>query len=490
MKKPLIIQGGMGIGVSSVELARAVATKGHLGVVSGTAVWLSVCRKLQEGDLTGEIRWALEQFPCQKTAHEILEKYFIEGGKKPEQAYKQPPMFGLDNTPELNRLGIAAGFVEVLRAKKGHQGVIGLNLLEKLQIANLAPLYGAMLAGVDYVLMGAGIPREIPGVLDRLATHQPVQLSVPLEGARPGIENPKVSLDPQNIGLEIDFLKSIKRPYFFPIVSSATLALNLSKKATGKVDGFIIELPSAGGHNAPPRGPLKLNEKGEPIYGERDQVDFAKFRELGYPFWLAGGYSTPEKLKEALSLGASGVQIGSAFALSEESGVAPNLRTKIYDRILNAQNLEDLVHTDPLASPSGFPFKVFQVEGTVAIKEVYESRKRICDIGILRNAYVDEAGKVGLRCSSEPVDAYVRKHGNIEETKGRKCLCNALMGTIGLGQKRAWGEESPIVTFGSDLDGVFAYLRKVSRVYKAGEFIDYLTSELNLAPETNKGVQL
>ena len=30
-------------------------------------------------------------------------------------------------------------------------------------------LYGAMLAGVDYVLMGAGIPRTIPGILDSLA---------------------------------------------------------------------------------------------------------------------------------------------------------------------------------------------------------------------------------------------------------------------------------------------------------------------------------
>ena len=32
---PVIIQGGMGVGVSGWRLARAVAERGHLGVVSG-----------------------------------------------------------------------------------------------------------------------------------------------------------------------------------------------------------------------------------------------------------------------------------------------------------------------------------------------------------------------------------------------------------------------------------------------------------------------
>ena len=42
------------------------------------------------------------------------------------------------------------------------------------------------------------------------------------------------------------------------------------KKANGRVDGFVVEGPTAGGHNAPPRGKLQLNDAGEPIYGERD----------------------------------------------------------------------------------------------------------------------------------------------------------------------------------------------------------------------------
>ena len=46
---------------------------------------------------------------------------------------------------------------------------------------NLASLYGAMLAGVDYVLMGAGIPREIPGALDALSRHEPASLKLDVE---------------------------------------------------------------------------------------------------------------------------------------------------------------------------------------------------------------------------------------------------------------------------------------------------------------------
>lgn len=480
MFKPLVIQGGMGIGVSSSELARAVASQGQLGVVSGTLVHLSFLRKLQDGDATGEIRRAMELFPCQKTIEEILKDWFVPGGKDPAKSYKQPTMFGLENPDSLLKIGVVSSFVEIMKAKFGHNGPVGINLLEKLQIANLAPLYGAMLAGVDYVLMGAGIPREIPGVLDKLVDHSDVSLTVPVENLKSGQENPKSFLSPTRL-FEAGSWKALNRPFFFPIVSSATLAMNLAKKSTGRVDGFIIELPSAGGHNAPPRGQVQLNDKGEPIYGPRDEVDFQKFRELGYPFWLAGGYSSPDKLKEARSLGACGVQIGSAFALANESGLTEEIRRTAIQKILNAENIDDVVFTDPLASPSGFPFKVVQIEQTLSDANLYQERRRICDIGVLRNAYYSADGKIGLRCASEPVEAYVKKEGSIESTVGKKCLCNALMVDIGLGQKRSWGDEKSLLTLGSDLLGVFNYIKKLkdtgSKVsYSAADFIKYMLS--------------
>lgn len=480
MFRPLVIQGGMGIGVSSAELARAVSGHGQLGVVSGTLVHLSFLRKLQDGDRSGEIRRAMELFPCQKTIQEILKDWFIVDGKDPSKPYKQPQMFGLENSESLLKIGVVSSFVEIMKAKFGHNGPVGINLLEKLQIANLAPLYGAMLAGVDYVLMGAGIPREIPGVLDQLSSHSDVSLTVPVENIKSGQENARSFLSPTKL-FDTANWNILKRPFFFPIVSSATLALNLSKKSTGRVDGFIIELPSAGGHNAPPRGQVQLNEKGEPIYGTRDEVDFQKFRELGYPFWLAGGYSSPEKLKEALNLGASGVQIGSAFALANESGLTAEIRETAIQKILNANKIDDVVFTDPLASPSGFPFKVMQIEQTLSEAKLYEDRRRICDIGVLRNAYYSSDGKLGLRCASEPVEAYVKKEGSKEATVGRKCLCNALMVDIGLGQKRSWGDEKSLLTLGSDLQGVSVYLKKLKNVghkisYSASDFLNYILS--------------
>jgi nitronate monooxygenase len=103
---------------------------------------------------------------------------------------------------------------------------------------------------------------------------------------------------------------TIDRPAFLAIVSSAPLASMLARKASGEVNGFVIEGPTAGGHNAPPRGAMQLSVEGEPIYGERDVPDLEAIKALGLPFWLAGSCAEPEKLDEALALGATGVQIG------------------------------------------------------------------------------------------------------------------------------------------------------------------------------------
>ena len=71
--------------------------------------------------------------------------------------------------PELRELCVVANFVEVWLAREGHDQPVGINYLEKIQLPHLPSIYGAMLAGVDYVLMGAGIPLKIPGALDALA---------------------------------------------------------------------------------------------------------------------------------------------------------------------------------------------------------------------------------------------------------------------------------------------------------------------------------
>src|SRR3954466_3857642 len=90
---PLIIQGGMGVGVSNWVLAKAVSMRGQLGVVSGTCVDSLIVRRLQDGDLGGHVRRAMEHFPIQGGAADVLARYFLPEGRAEDQPYKAVPMY-------------------------------------------------------------------------------------------------------------------------------------------------------------------------------------------------------------------------------------------------------------------------------------------------------------------------------------------------------------------------------------------------------------
>ena len=461
---PTIIQGGMGVAVSNWQLARAVSLRGQLGVVSGTALDTVMVRRLQDGDPGGHMRRAMAQFPIAGVAESALERFFLPDGRN-GLPYRLLPMYRRSVSRERQQLTALANFVEVYLAKEGHDGVVGINLLTKVQMPNIASLYGAMLAGVDYVLMGAGIPREVPGVLDALSRHEAATMRFDVEG-QSSAEPIFLTLDPADLGTKT--LAPLKRPAFLPIISANSLATTLARKANGTVQGFVVEGPTAGGHNAPPRGEMKLNEKGEPIYGERDVVDLDKLKELGLPFWLAGGTGSPERLADALAAGAAGIQVGTLFAFAEESGFAEHLKK---DVLGHAARGEVEVITDPRASPTGYPFKVVSWAGD---ETQDKERVRKCDLGYLRIAFRREDGRTDYRCAAEPVDDYVRKGGNIEDTVGRKCLCNALTSNIGQPQVRADSiDEPPLLTSGDDLATIASFLAGRDR-YSADDVLSYL----------------
>lgn len=473
---PRIIQGGMGVAISGWQLAKAVSRQGHLGVVSGTGLNLVFAQRLQQGDEGGHLRRALKHFPIPSVPEDILGKHFNVHRSNGRSAVRGVPMFTLQASDDLLKLTIAANFCEVFLAKEGHRGVVGINLLEKVQLQNLASLYGAMLAGVDYVLMGAGIPREIPGVLDKLAKHETATLKFRVEDAASD-EDIRIVLDPKLLFGEK--LPELQRPKFIAIVSSDVLAQVLIQKASGCIDGLVIENDLAGGHNAPPRGAMKLTQSGEPIYGLRDAANIDKIREMGLPFWLAGDYASPEKLNAALAVGATGIQVGTDFAFCAESGLEKDLRYRTLEQLATGK-VE--VFTDPVASSTGFPFKVVQLSGTLSEKAVYDERSRLCQIGLLRQAYKKEDGEIGYRCPGEPVSNYERKGGKLEDTTGRKCLCNALMANAGLAQEQSSGYiEKPLLTAGDSLKRLKHYLTNGIRNYTASDVIDYLLSPV-LAP--------
>ena len=469
---PRIIQGGMGVGVSDYRLARAVSLAGGLGIVSGTAIGHVLARRLEDGDEHGDMRRALSHLPIPSLAEHVLKKYFTAKRKSSAGRFSNIPLFAPKPHFDLVALYIAANFCEVWLAKEGHNHMVGINYLEKIQLPHLCSFYGALLAGVDCITMGAGVPIQVPEALALLSKGRGASYRLHVEQATKTHVN---EFDPREFDPESE-KRAFARPLFFPIIATASLAEILIKKSHGAIDGFIVEGPTAGGHNAPPRGVLRLNEHNEPIYGEKDIVDLERMRRTGLPFWLAGSHATPQKYQEAIRAGAHGIQAGTIFALADESGIDNNwkdaLRKSACDGTL-------CIFTDARASSSGFPFKVAQVSGTMSEASVYGERIRLCDLGFLRTLYETPKGEVGFRCPGEPMNIYERKGGQSEDAIGRKCLCNALIANIGLGQMRRDGyTEPPIFTLGDDMSFVETLCSGKNVSYKACDAIRYLTGEV------------
>jgi NAD(P)H-dependent flavin oxidoreductase YrpB (nitropropane dioxygenase family) len=219
---------------------------------------------------------------------------------------------------------------------------------------------------------------------------------------------------------------------------------------------------------------LKLTEKGEPLYGPRDAVDPEAMRELGLPFWLAGSYADPGRLKEALAQGAAGIQVGTFFAYCEESGLAEGVKQGVLGNLLKG-GAE--IFTDPKASPTGFPFKVVRLEESLSEPSEYQERPRICNLGYLRTVFKRKDGSIGYRCPGEPVDSYLQKEGNREETEGKKCVCNGLMAAIGLAQNQRSGyRERPLITSGDALSRLGGFLAGRTLPYHAADVVKWLLS--------------
>jgi NAD(P)H-dependent flavin oxidoreductase YrpB (nitropropane dioxygenase family) len=487
----MIITGGMGVNISCWLMARVVSMMGELGVVSGTALEVVYPRVLQNGDPGGHIRRAFAELSRRQPAlaeslTRLLDKYYIEGGKPADKPYKAVPMGQLARVEgpagpdsfweplrELQILTIASNFAEVWLAKEGHTGQVGINFLRKVERPLLWALYGAMLAGANYVVVGAGSPAELPAMIRELSRHAASSLPLKVYGTRSGDGDFRIMIRPDTlVGSQA---AALTPPKFLAIVSSFGLARVLAADPATRPYGFVVEGPEAGGHSAPP-SKMKFDGKGRPIleYTKEDDADISAIAGLGLPFWLAGSYASPGRLRQALAQGASGVQIGTAAALSGQSGMEPKLRA----RVLKLAAAKELVVTNALVSPTGFPFKVAQIPGTISDPAVYLNRKRVCDIGLLQANYVAPDGGLGYRCPAESVENFTAKGGRAQNTVGRACLCNGLLAATGLPQVRADGyAEPPIVTLGEDfrtVQDLLATLPPGQETYTIGKLIMFL----------------
>ena len=309
----------------------------------------------------------------------------------------------------------------------------------------------------------------------RFPRTQPAAYPLPVTGSQEG-DDVMMTFDPREY-MECD-LPPLKRPDFLAIIASNTSFL-LGGEAfeIGKVNGFIVRRTHRGRplYRSPAGKPI-FNDEGEPVYGERDIVDLVKLRELELPFWLAGGYGRPEKVREALDAGAAGVQVGTAFAFCNESGLTRDYKDQVLKVVASGTGRADGRRR---VSPTNFPFKVVRLEGSMTEPTVYAGRPRICDLGYLREAYRTAVGAIGYRCAAEPVTVYKSKGGKTENTVGRKCLCNALMANIGLPQLRNKYLEKGLITSGDDLTELAPFLPAEGWVYSASDVINKLMSELS-----------
>ena len=87
-------------------------------------------------------------------------------------------------------------------------------------------------------------------------------------------------------------------------------------------------------------------------------------RGLGLPFWLAGSQGSPQGLRSATAAGAAGVQVGTAFAFCAEVGSGRQAEAAGAAR--PGRRATYAVRTDWRVSPTGFPFKVLDLAGTLA----------------------------------------------------------------------------------------------------------------------------
>lgn len=350
-----IVQAGMGVRVSSYNLARTSSSLGGLGVVSSVGLDTILIRELQQGDPTGELATVLQEFPDQEFVEELFDTYYINGGKDPDARYKLRKVLKgfnqegneLSLDTHVQKLIIAGTYAEVKRAKIGHDNPVGINFMYKIRWPLLEGLYGAMLAGADAVFVGAGFPQQLSKRLQELS------------------EGKKTLLPAEVANSSKEWFHSFTPMYGSTPLSEyvAIISNHLGAKAVPDAKGYVIESPNAGGHNPPARSKQIID--GEPVYTEKDMNNINMLNSMleknseknGFKQeWIMAG-GCYDKLDEAISLGARGIQVGSVMAITQESGIIEPLKKEILQYIMNG----GIVKTDAYISPTGFPFKVLLI---------------------------------------------------------------------------------------------------------------------------------
>ena len=471
LRRPIIVLGGMGVDISSKYLAGAVAKAGEFATLSETGGATRIARVLQDGDLGGHVRTSLASFPNQAMVSYAFDKFYREAGRlervrgKLGKHYRPVPKYVLENridlaagVPLVEMLTVLDAFEQVVTARRLAQGngFIGMNGLGKIPLPMPAALYGAMLGGADYTARGAGVKADIPAVIDTLYAGNRVDYPIAVDYAPEGSrwQQATIGFDPAPYGGS-----PASKPEFWAIAGTVAGAQHYVDNGAAAI---VYERRIAGGHNMPDSIP---------------EDPYEDFLQLGVPVIMAGGAAS--EYGNVAQLDGAGVQIGSLFAASQESGLSSLERGKV---VMSALLGRLQVRSDKGVSPTGYPFEVAEVEGTLSDPEVYKGRERVCDISVLRTPYATPDDELDWRC---PADDIGKMSNRFRGPFARKkigeaaCLCNGLFASAGMPQRDlSTGVKEPsIVTLGErageDIRGLVAAF---GRPITAQKVIDYVRS--------------
>ncbi|WP_422014306.1 NAD(P)H-dependent flavin oxidoreductase [Roseateles sp.] len=269
-----IVQGGMGVGVSAQRLAGAVAAEGGMGTIS------SVDLRRHHPDLMAATRG------CEDRA---------------------------DAKAHIDAANLEALDREIAGARERAQGrgLVALNVMRAVG-EYAASVKRGLAAGVDAIVVGAGLPLDLPD----LAQDHPKALLIPILSDARGVQL---------------VVKKWERKRRLP-------------------DAIVIEHPRlAGGH----LGASRIADLGDPRF-DFDQVlpaCRAFFRQAGLerdiPLIAAGGVRSFEDIQRLQDLGADAVQLGTPFAVTAECDAHAEFK-----RVLAEAREEDLVE---FTSVAGLP---------------------------------------------------------------------------------------------------------------------------------------
>ena len=258
---------------------------------------------------------------------------------------------------------------EEVSLSKAAGGFAGINIMVALVRDYEDSVKGAIDAGADFIISGAGLPLGLPAI------------------------------------------KPPKDTALIPIVSSAR-ALDLICKKWDRLryrpDAVVLEGPLAGGH---------LGFKMDQIDLESNRLEnlFPPVKEMAIkygdiPVIVAGGVYTHADIVRFLEMGANGVQMGTRFLATEESSASP-----VYKESVIRAKEEDIIVANRPGSPCGLPFRIIK-QSPMYVSALKRLRQPKCDKGYV--LLKDDEGKFA-RCPAK------------ESNENCFCICNGLLSSAG-----------------------------------------------------------